>query len=544
MITEEKFEEEFNALKRASWEKEIHFWIKDNKIVGEKLNPIEFKNHRFLRDIYEDWTPIQVSRKASQVGFSTMEIIKTQYAANYKGWNIIYTLPTFSDVGQFVPSKVNPIIQNNPQLVKWTKDKDTIYQKQVGNRFIYYRGTFSKKPVREKMEAGTGIMLTSDLNVHDESDRSDQVIMEQYESRLDASDYKGRWYFSNCTVPGTLTQRIWEKSDQKHWFIKCPRCNELQYLDYYKNVNHKRKIFICQKCKRMIDDETRRMGFWVKRFRDREISGYWINHLMCPWISAAELIETEKKATKQYFLNFRLGLPYRGSDVTVDKELILKNILPGPNFKQNNIIGVDTGLTMHYVLGNKQGIFKTGKTNDWDDIEFLMKKYKALAVFDALGDLTKPRKLRDKYRGRVWLCYFKKDKDAPEFVKWVGKEMAVYADRTKVIQRVVDEFVDGLLKFYEIKPEDLAEYIEHWETLYQVIVKDTLGIERRVWETEGNNHYLFATIYFFLGLFKKSSAKLIDWSKDTTKKAHDPQAPSPAEEAEKSARRDSQDWRV
>lgn len=541
MITEDKFK----ALKRASWAKEIHFWLKDNRIVGEKLNPIEFKKHRFLQDIYEDWAPIQVSRKASQVGFSTMQILKSPYAAKNKGWNIIYTLPTFSDVGQFVPSKVNPIIQNNPQLTRWTKDKDTIFQKQIGDRFIYYRGTFSKKTVKKKMEAGTGIMLTSDLNIHDESDRSDQVIMKQYESRLDASDYKGRWYFSNPTVPGTLTQKLWEASDQKHWFIKCPRCNYLQYLDYYKNVNKEREIFSCQKCKRMIDDETRRMGFWVKRYRDREISGYWINHLMCPWISAEELIKTEAEGDKQYFLNFRLGLPYRGSDVTVDQEVILKNILSGRNLKQKNVIGVDTGLTMHYVLGNKQGIFKIGSTKDWDDIEFLMKKHNTLAVFDALGDLTYPRKLAKKYRGRVWLCYFKKDKDTPKFVKWVGKEMAVYADRTKIIQRVVDEFVeeDGTLKFYGRTPEDLAEYIEHWETLYQVMVKDTLGIERKVWETEGNNHYIFATVYFFLGLMRRGNAKLLDWEKDTTKKAHDPQSPSPKKEVEKAARMGSQDWR-
>jgi len=108
------------------------------------------------------------------------------------------------------------------------------------------------------VEAGVGIMFSSDLNIHDESDRSDQVIMEQYESRLDASNYKGQWYFSNPTVPGTLTQKLWEKSDQKHWFVKCPHCNHLQWLDYYQNVDKEKEIFVCQKCGKEIDDETRR----------------------------------------------------------------------------------------------------------------------------------------------------------------------------------------------------------------------------------------------------------------------------------------------
>lgn len=536
-------EERFRSLQRASWEKEILFWIKDNKIKTEKEKLIEFSNHKFLKDIYEDWSPIQVSRKASQIGFSTMAIVKSSYAAKYKDWNIIYTLPNFGDIGQFVPSKINPIIQNNQQLTAWTKDKDTILQKQFGKSFIYYRGTFSKKTEKEKMESGVGIMFSSDLNIHDESDRSDQVIMEQYESRLEASDYKGRWYFSNPTVPGTLTQRLWDKSDQKHWFIKCPYCGYLQWLDYYKNIDKDKEIFICQECGNEIDDNTRRNGFWVKKYRNRDISGYYIPHTICSWISAKEMIEAEREKTKQYFYNFVLGLPYRGSDITVDKELILKNIVYGePNLKIKNVIGVDTGLTMHYVLGNEQGIFKTGNTKDWDEIEFLMKKYEALAVFDALGDLTKPRKLRDKYRGKVWLCYFKKDKDTPEAIKWKGSEMAVYADRGKTIQRVIDDFVDENIKFYEMRPEDLVDYIKHWETLYQIIEKDTLGIERKKWETDGNNHLIFATIYFWLALQRRGKGELVDWKAKEKSKTHDPSAPSPKAEAAKQGISD--DWRV
>ena len=79
MITKEKFA---NLIK-ASWRYEILFWIKDNKLKTEKGNLIEFENHKFLQDIYEDWTPVQVSRKGSQIGYSTMQIIKSLWAALY-----------------------------------------------------------------------------------------------------------------------------------------------------------------------------------------------------------------------------------------------------------------------------------------------------------------------------------------------------------------------------------------------------------------------------------------------------------------------------
>lgn len=526
-MKEAEIREKLISLKKASWEREILFFLEDNRILTEKGTSLEFTNHKFLKDIFEDWTPIQTARKASQVGFSTMMILKTLYASKYKKWNIIYGLPTFNDVGQFVPSKVNPIIEQNSILAQWTKDKDTIFQKKVGERFIYYRGVSSSKTEKEKMESGTGIMFTSDLNTFDESDRSDQVILMQYDSRLEASDYKGKWYFSNPTHPGTLTQQLWDKSDQKHWFVKCPHCGELQYLDYFKNVDKEREIFVCIKCQKEIDNDTRRNGFWVKKYRDRDISGYWISHLVCPWISAKDLIKSEATKSKQYFYNFNLGLPYRGSDVVVDKEVILKNIVYGqPNLKADNVMGVDTGLTMHYVIGNKQGIFKIGNTKDWDEIEFLMKKYNTMNVFDALGDLTKPRQLRDKYRGKVWLCYFKRDKDRPEGIKWDSDEMAVYIDRSKGIQRVIDDFVDGRIRFYEMRPEDLIDYILHWETLSQIEETDSIGITRKVWETEGENHYLMATIYFYLALLKAGKGETVEWQGDDgTPKAANPKAP-------------------
>ena len=533
--------EALDAFWNARWEESILKWVKDNQILTEKGLLFEFEKHKFLQDIFEDWSPVQTARKASQIGFSTMEILKTLYAAKFKKWNIIYTLPTFNDVGQFVPSKVNPIIEQNSPLAEWTKDKDTVGQKKVGDRFIYYRGASSGKTQKDEMESGTGIMLTSDLLVMDESDRSTQAILEQYESRLAASDYKGKWYFSNPTHPGTLTQQLWDKSDQKHWFVKCQHCKELQYLDWFESVDKEKGIYICKKCGKEIDDKTRGNGQWVKRYQGRSVSGYWINHLMCSWIPASDLIQAEENKGKQYFYNFHLGLPYRGSDVVVDAQTILKNVVDGENFEIQNVIGVDTGLTMHYVLGNKQGIFKMGATKNWDDIELLMRKYEATAVFDALGDLTKPRQLRDKYRGRVWLCYFKRDKDKPEAVKWEGKDMAVYADRSKIIQRVIDEFIDGKIKFY-IEPDELKTYISHWETLAQIEETDTIGITRKVWETEGENHYLFATIYFWLALQRSGEAKIIDYDyKDRKNQAANPQAPDPARIAEEQNNR--VDWR-
>jgi len=484
-------------------------WVVNNHIKGEKGNPLEFRRHSFLIDIYDDWTPVQVARKSSQVGFSTMAILKTLWGARYKGLNIVYTLPSFSDVSQFVPSKVNAIIDQNPILQKWTKDKDSILQKKVGNNFLYYRGTQLGKAKEQAGESGVGIMFTSDLNVHDEADRSVQFSLQQYESRLEASDYAGRWYFSNPTHPKTITQDLWEQSDQKYWFIKCSHCGEWQYLSWPDSIKDGK--FVCKKCGGEITDEDRINGEWIQKHLNRDISGYWISQLIAPWHSAKEIEEKARKQPKDYFYNFILGLPYRGADVVVDKDLILSCIDYGmPNLLEGNVIGVDSGLKKHYVLGNRQGIFKIGVVDNWEEIEFLMRKYDVrTAVFDALPDLTEPRKLQQKYLGIVWLSYFKKDIKSSDYVKWDKSAHNVYSDRSKMLGLLVDEFADKEIRF-QLKPDQLDKYIEHWETVYKHKIENTLGIEEEVWDSEGENHFVFATIYWRLALNKIGGSGLTD----------------------------------
>lgn len=511
------------AINNEIWGQSCLFWVFQNQIRAEKGRIIEFSNHHFLKDIYDDMTPIQVARKSTQIGFTTMEILKSFHLMKFKDFNLIYTLPTFSDVFQLVPSKVNAIISNNPVLQDWTKDKDSILQKKIGKSFIYYRGTFAKGTEKKKMESAVGIMFSSDLNIHDECDRSDQSILEQYESRLEASKYQGRWYFSNPTTPNTLSQRLFEQSDQKHWFVKCGN-GHWQYLDYWKNIKDGK--FVCEKCGKEITDQNRRDGQWVKKYSNREISGYWIPHLIVPWISAKKIEEEEKTKTKQYFYNFILGLPYIGSDIVVNRDIILKCIdLTKSNSQQHNVLGVDIGIKKYYVLINNEGIFKIGVTKRWEDIEDLIKIYDIeMCVIDAMPDITEPRKIRDKYPGKVWLNFFKKETKKADFISWDYKTHTVFADRTKIIQQTIDKFVNRATRI-QVSIEDLSEFIKHWESLYKITEKDQMGIERDVWESGGEDHFAFATVYAMIGMEKAEGGgtSVKDWSE--RKEAFDNLAP-------------------
>ena len=113
-------------------EKSVIAWILENRMKTEKGHPISFDDHMFLYDIYKDMSPLQCVMKPAQVGMSTLQNFKPFWLADKLKLDIVYTLPTDSDVIDFVGSKTNRIIAQNPILQELTKDRDTIEQKQVG----------------------------------------------------------------------------------------------------------------------------------------------------------------------------------------------------------------------------------------------------------------------------------------------------------------------------------------------------------------------------------------------------------------------------
>jgi len=72
----------------------IHAWIQNHGIKTENGQPVDFKLHRFLFDIYADRSPYICSMKAAQIGFTTYEILKSAHEAKNENIDIIYVLPT------------------------------------------------------------------------------------------------------------------------------------------------------------------------------------------------------------------------------------------------------------------------------------------------------------------------------------------------------------------------------------------------------------------------------------------------------------------
>ena len=467
----------------------IGYFIKHYGITNDQGQPLDFHDHAYLKDIYTDFTPKQAILKAAQIGFSTTANIKAMWLAKTKGMDIIYSLPSSSDIVDFVSGKTNRLIANNPIFQAWTKDKDSIEQKRVGDNVIYFKGTWTER---------AALATPADLYISDETDRSKQDIVNQFQTRLQHSKWAWEWYFSNPSAPGVGVDKHWAISDQKHWFVKCD-CGEQQYMTMA-NIMGTEPYFGCVKCHKELE---RRNGRWVRKYQDRDVSGYWIPSFVNPNLTAGFILLKKRELSEEQFTNFVLGQPYIGRGNVLTRNMFLQNLTNEINPQDARaVIGVDTGIGINYVVGNKYGTFFYDKCDDYAPIRNLLIRWpNSVCVIDQGGDIIGPRKLREEFPNRVFLCFFRQDRKNDELIKWNDEDGTVTADRNKMIQLVVDEFVEKRMPVYGTEA-DWFDYMNEWLGMYRTSEENALGVPVFTWNkpSSGRCDYPFAQVYMRIGL--------------------------------------------
>ena len=528
-------------------------WMQKYKIKTSQGLPMEFENHAFMRDLINDLSPLQAWLKPPQIGASESQIVKTLYVAKKKKWDIIYTLPTDTDRNDMAGSKVNRIIAQNPVLQDWTKEHDSVEQKSVGENIIHYRGTFTQKKA---------MMVSSNLNVHDEIDASDPDVITQYENRQQANSETRTWYFSHPSIAGFGVDIYWQQSDKKEWFVTCPHCTReviLASADYSwkDSIDFTTQEIICRLCKNVLDADSIRGGVWkptagVCRYdpmngKDlypgmtmtpdgqeiKEFSGYHISQLMCVWITAKNIIAKKNDPLKdeQYFYNYVLGLPYVGSENKISSEVVLKNVTPVVNAQSARvIIGVDTGLPWYLTCMNSEGVFYHEKLKNPGDPgttpgyepknrvrELLLRWPNSVVIGDQGGDLSPLRILQQEFPGRVILVYYRKDKKTKELITWGegDNQGIVTVDRNRVFQLMVEQLRDlGRIRLNGSK-DDWEEWAGSFDNVYREVktaknspgkdVATNYGVEY-VWKRNGPDHYCHTLLYCLVGMDKYAVA--------------------------------------
>ncbi len=482
--------------------------------------PINFERRLWQIDMWNDLSPKQVTMKPPQTGETVKNSIKAFFVAKKKKKDIIYTLPTEDDIKDMAGGKINRIIAQNPLLSKWVKDHDTVEQKSVGDNIIYYRGTWTSK---------AAMMVSSSLNLYDEVDASNADVITQYETRQEAEEKeenKWRWYFSHPSLAGHGVDIYWQQSDKKEWVIRCPGCTKQQILTWPDSIDEERRCYKCKYCKGELSDDIRNNGEW-KATSKGEFSGYHISQLMLHNKSAASILDAfnDPKKNEQYFYNYVLGLPYVGSENKISSDVVLKNVTPEINEQGDRIIiGVDTGLPIHFTCMNKQGAFYYGQCkppsashDPYSELEALLLRWStSIIIADQGGDLIGIRKLQAKYPGRVFLVWYRKDRKSKELIEWGENEEqgTVRVDRNQYFQLMVEQLRDTGRIRLNGSLEDWKPWAEQFDNVYREIkvaldkpgkdVATNYGAEL-IWKRNGPDHYCHTLLYCLVGLDKYGS---------------------------------------
>lgn len=480
-------------------------WVALNKMQTENQQLIEFEQHRFLIDIYADEHHDIVCRKSAQCGGSVCFIFKAGHVAGHQRENVIYVLPTQNIVKDFVQPKVDPLIASNPAFAKLVT-KDSVSLKQVGDRFLYFKGASSEREA---------IAISGDLLILDELDRMpDMSVVNTYDSRLQASKHPRRWRLSNPSGINFGIDALYLNSDQRHWFITCPSCKWEYFIDFeptdernhflmkqYRDGRDTRPAFVCGKCLKELSNDDRKNGRWIRRYNNRDSHGYWINQLMVPYVSARRVLDQYEESNIEFFHNFVLGKAYTPSDMRVDRATILRACVPSTIAHTGVAMGVDQKASdLQWVAGTPQGIFAYGHAKSWEEIEDLKLMWQAVLVMDAAPYPTGPKKLAEKYPD-AYMCYFpNRVFQGINAVEWKDNSV-VQADRTRLLDIVAAEISEAKLIF-RMRPYELEEYIADWQNIYRTTTEEPDGRTKSEWLKKDNKEsdFSFATAYMRIAL--------------------------------------------
>lgn len=356
--------------------------------------PFQFRGFEWQIQILNETHPRQVYQKRSQVGLTTVMMLKVvlflEQFAFMPHWFIseegvemsifptaIYTLENDDKVREFSADRIKDLVRDNPYLEGLLEEGevDQISLKKFGRAGLYLGG-------RKSISGVTTI--PAQMVMADEWDRTfDPNVGEQLESRLKASPmFKAKTQKGMLIKFSTPEMENWgvakareELSDDMNFLVKCTRCAKWQDMLYPDSIANwydkgqkkpKGELFYqCLYCHRPLDFSE--IGKWQKEeplkihncewvpkrkeyYETVTRYGEGIRGYMIPWAystSVHEVMNDRDTKSTLYFHHHVLGIPYEdkksGLSLQVFKSICKPDLHYGYDPKYVHVMGVDQG---------------------------------------------------------------------------------------------------------------------------------------------------------------------------------------------------------
>ncbi len=453
---------------------------------------INFKRFPYLVDIYEDTAKEIVVQKSGQCGISEYLVDETFFLSDNYKINGLYCFPAQSQLNAFSHARVESVIRQSEHLRELSGETNNVSLRDIGDAHVYFRGMQDMKQI---------IAVDADFLMLDEIDQMPAEYIPVVEKRLGGSLHKIKRYVSTPTYPDYGINAKFKEGDMREWFIKCEHCGYWQYLDFFKNVDLTKGIYICKKCKKKIDNLYK--GKWVPRHRDREIHSYHISKLFSARATISELKKSFKdKAAIQHFFNFDLGLTYIVADSRLQKEN-LDSVIGNYDIKYNGngcCMGVDVGADINlYITDIEGGEPKTlfvGTVKKFEELDRYMEIFNIkICVIDALPETRESKKFAKRFPGRVFLAYYPPMKQDVYFSKDRRDEVDILnINRTLSLDYMFNDFFMKKIKLPR-NIETVEDFYDQMTSLTRVKETNRSGIIIAKYVEQGADHYAHARNY-------------------------------------------------
>jgi phage terminase large subunit GpA-like protein len=260
------------------------------------------------------------------------------YFIDYDPSPILYILPDVTLAKRWSKLNLSPMVRDNPVLRERVADEKS----RSGENEILYKAFMGGHIVMGGANSPASLsMYSMRVVLFDEADKfkaSAGTGGDPIELGKDrAANFLNRLYVYASSPTIRQLSRIessWGESDQRHFFVPCPHCGEMQILIFsprsqfakissgflkftHQSGEIKTAVYVCQGCKKDITEKHKpwmlRRGEWRKmRPNVKGHAGFHISQLYSPWVTwkeiAKDFLKTEKRRERyKVFVNSRLG---------------------------------------------------------------------------------------------------------------------------------------------------------------------------------------------------------------------------------------------
>lgn len=474
----------------------------------------------------------RVYSKGTQGGFTEIEVARDLHGLifNHYPQGVLHMFPTSDEVSEFGKSRFNPLITANHKAIgRYVQKTDTASLKKINEAFLYLRGarlTQKSGPLHDVDESSKLKSIPVDKLVFDEVTSMSEDVMEKARGRLGHSLVKEEVYISNPLLPDDPFDRIFQSSDQRHWFRKCQKCGEwtcaeLTFPDCVKIRENGTGYIGCKKCGNEVFIKD---GQWVaQKPSNTEIAGYRWSQLTSVYNDPAEILEAftnppEGNIADVYRL--RLGLPYVASEDRLSVSDVLNcctnNISPA-NFPGPCAMGVDVGKIKHVVIGTRTGndtyeIIKTAQLSQWNDVHDLASRFGVKsAVIDIRPYEDSARQFQKQERYKIYLCEY--SENTIQGTIYNDNNGTVKVNRTEIFDSTHRIIQNRKIKIPRECP-DIKEFASQLCNTAKVLeTNKRTGTSIYRYKKLGEEHYRNALNYFYLAASGSKIATVSHYSK-------------------------------